>query len=454
MNEKKKTMYFAGAALLLALLAFATTPSRVTPNAFLDQGEEFFPEFKDPNTATSLEVINFNEETGEAVPFKVEFRDGRWTIPSHHDYPADGKERLAKTAAGVIGITKDDFRSDNVSDHELCGVIDPLDETATTLSGRGKRVTIKGENDKILADFIVGKEIEGREGFRFVRVPEQKRVYAVRMDLDISTKFSDWIESDLLKVGKESVTQIQLKDYSINERTGAINRRSEIDLTKTGDKWEMDRLPTGNEVNKTKADGLLNALDNLKIVGVRTKPEGLSASLKRTENAVELSQNDMRSLQSKGYYFGRDGNLFSNEGEMEIRCNDGVIYTLRFGEIAYGSGFDVSAGVDDPDQLDKGVAENRYLFVTTSFDGSNFKEPKQPANTDFLNKADSLWSEADKTNKNLYDAHQAWQQKIDAGKTRSDELNQRFADWYYVISNEDFKKFDLSREDLMTKKNG
>ena len=167
MNEKKKTMYFAGAALLLALLAFATTPSRVTPNAFLDQGEEFFPEFKDPNTATSLEVINFNEETGEAVPFKVEFRDGRWTIPSHHDYPADGKERLAKTAAGVIGITKDDFRSDNVSDHELCGVIDPLDETATTLSGRGKRVTIKGENDKILADFIVGKEIEGREGFRF-----------------------------------------------------------------------------------------------------------------------------------------------------------------------------------------------------------------------------------------------------------------------------------------------
>ena len=91
MTEKKKTMLFAGVAIVLALLAFATAPRTAKPDTFYDLGEEFFPEFKDPNTATSLEVITFNEETGEAIPFKVEFKNGKWTIPSHHDYPADGE---------------------------------------------------------------------------------------------------------------------------------------------------------------------------------------------------------------------------------------------------------------------------------------------------------------------------------------------------------------------------
>ena len=130
MNENKKTVVFVGVAVFLAALALVFAPRRITPDAFLDQGEPFFPEFTDPNEAVTLEVIDFDQNTGTADPFKVTFAGGRWTIPSHHDYPADGKERLAKTAAGVIDIKKDDFRSDAVSDHELCGVIDPLDETA------------------------------------------------------------------------------------------------------------------------------------------------------------------------------------------------------------------------------------------------------------------------------------------------------------------------------------
>ena len=273
MNETKKTMIFGAVALALLLLAFVTTPSKVTPDAFLDQGEAFFPDFQDPNSATSLEVISYNEETGEAVPFKVVFEEGKWRIPSHYDYPADGKERLAKTAAGVIGIKKDDFRSDNVADHEACGVIDPLDETSTALSGRGQRVTIKGANDQILADFIIGKPVEGREGFRFVRVPEQKRVYACRVDLDLSTKFSDWIEADLLKVEKDDITEITLKDYSINERSGIVNQRDEVVLDKNGSTWAINRLPAGKEVNASKANELVKNLDELKIVGVRPKLE-------------------------------------------------------------------------------------------------------------------------------------------------------------------------------------
>ncbi|GAI41134.1 unnamed protein product, partial [marine sediment metagenome] len=204
MNENKKTVLFAGVAVVLVALALIFVPQRITPDAFLEQGEPFFPEFTDPNEAITLEVLDFDEATGAAHPFKVTFENGRWIIPSHHNYLADGKDRLARTAAGVIDIKKDDFRSDNVSDHEACGVIDPLDETAG-LTGRGQRVTIKGSNQQVLADFIIGLPVENREGFRFVRVPEQKRVYAARMDIDISTEFKDWIEADLLKVDKNKI---------------------------------------------------------------------------------------------------------------------------------------------------------------------------------------------------------------------------------------------------------
>ncbi len=452
MNEKKKTLIFAVTAIALALLAFVTAPKKVTPNAFLDQGEPFFPNFTDPNEATSLEVINFDEETGEAIPFKVVFSGGKWSIPSHYDYPADGKERLAKTAAGVIALRKDDFRSDNVADQEACGVIDPIDETATALKGRGKRVTITGNNEQVLADVIIGKAVPEREGFYFVRMPGQKRIYAARVDLDVSTKFSDWIEADLLKVEKNDINQVILKDYSINERTGSVNQRDVLTLKKEGDKWVADRMPAGQEVDNSKATTLLTTLDELKIVGVRPKPAGLSNSLKKSEAGVEITTSDMLSLQSKGYYFARDGSLLSNEGEMQARTGDGVVYTLRFGEVAYGSGFEVSAGGDTLRQNPAGPAENRYLFITASFDPSQLKEPPKPANTDFLNKADSLWSDGDRRNKEIYDAHEAWRQKFTRGQMAVDELNNRFANWYYVISEESFKKLRLTRADLVKAK--
>ena len=212
MSETRKTMTIGGAALLVVLLAWLTAPTSATPDAFLDQGEPFFPSFADPNEARTLEIIEFNEQTASAIPFKVTFNEGRWSIPSHHDYPADGEDRLANTAAGVIGITRDDYRTDNVSDHEACGVVDPIDEGATSLRGRGKRVTLRGSNDQTLADFIVGQAIEGRPGYRFVRIPDQKRVYVAKMDIDLSTRFEDWIERDLLQADRDDIEQVILKD--------------------------------------------------------------------------------------------------------------------------------------------------------------------------------------------------------------------------------------------------
>jgi len=454
MSETRRTMTYAGGALLLLTLAFFTAPRHITPDAFLDRGEAFFPEFTDPNVATTLEVIEFDEETAAARPFKVTFNENKWTIPSHHDYPADGKERLAKTAAGVIGIKKDDFRSNNVADHEAFSVLDPLDQTVTTLKGRGKRVTIKGESGQILADLIIGNKLEGRANLRFVRLPDQKRVYVSRIDIDISTQFEDWIDRALLQVNQRDIEQMTLKDYSINERTGTINQRDVVILDRDQDSWKANRMSSTQEVDSTKFDALLKAIEELSIVGVRPKPEGLSRSLSRSEGGEGMSQADLLSLQSKGYYFTRDRNLVSNEGELEIRSSQGVVYTLRFGEILYGTGDSVTAGTDtsNEDEKERGPGENRYLFITASFDPNRFPEPAQTNDTDFLNKPEDDWTDTDRKNKELKDNHDEWLRKVEEGRELSDRLNTRFADWYYVISSSSFDKVHLKRSDLVKQK--
>jgi len=449
MNENKKTIIFAGVAIGLALLAFIFSPKKITPDAFLDQGEAFFPNFTDPNTATTLEVIEYDENSGSPYAFKVTFANGKWTIPSHHDYPADGKDRLAKTAAGVIDLKKDDYRTNNVSEYEALGVLDPMEEGAS-LEGRGKRVTIKGEGGISLADIIIGHEVEGRPNIRYVRLPDEKRVYAARIDIDISTRFEDWIKADLLEVAKADIDKVVINDYSINERTRSVDRKDNIQLTLKDSLWTAKGMGSGKQVDTTVMKELLGTLDELTIVGVRPKPEGLSASLKQDKNQSEVSQVDRRSLQSKGFFFTGDGQLMSNEGELQVSSKKGVFYTLRFGEVVYGSGLAVTAGTEEGKK--EGSAQNRYLFVTTEFNQSQFPEPIKPGNTEFLKKADSLLTKSDRTNKNLYEIHNKWEREFNRGKELSQTLNDRFADWYYVISAESFDKLHRSRKELIVNK--
>jgi hypothetical protein len=447
-SDLKLTKTLAGAALLLAVVAVATAPRNVTPSAFSDLGESFFPDFSDPNVATSLEVVEFDEDTAAARPFKVVNENGRWTIPSHHGYPADGKDRLAQTAAGVISIRKDDFRSDNVADHETLGVLDPLDESATTLKGRGKRVTIKGENDSVLADLIIGKKLEEREGFHFVRVPSQKRVYAAKIDVEISTKFEDWIEKDLLQVERNDVEGVVLQDYSIDERTLMVDMRDTVLLRKKDGTWSADKMRANEEVDTTKMNDLLREVDELKIVGVRPKPEGITDRL----SALTISREDVFSLQNRGYYLTREGDIMSNEGELQVETSEGVVYTLRFGEILFGRGEAITAGAESTGDEGSGPGENRYLFISAEFDAAALPAPPKAPSTSFESKEESEWTDEDRKNKELADAYKAWEEKMQKGREKADSLAKRFAPWYYVISASSFDKIHLNRGDLVKKK--
>lgn len=126
MNENLKSAIFVLAAVAVLLVAWVARPSVSKVDEWAEQrGKPLFPEFTDPLAATSLDVIEYDEATGEAKPFSVHWTKGRWTIPSHNDYPADAKEHMVDAATSVLRLTAMDVVSREKKDHELYGVVDP-----------------------------------------------------------------------------------------------------------------------------------------------------------------------------------------------------------------------------------------------------------------------------------------------------------------------------------------
>ena len=428
MNELRTTLALGGAAVVLAVVALVSAPGRAVPDAFFDIGEPFFPEFTDPEAAATLEVVEFDEDTAAAIPFQVTNQDGLWTIPSHNDYPADGRERLANIAADIISVVKEDFRSDNVADHEALGVIDPTDLTSPGLVGRGTRVTVRDANGEGLADLIVGNAVEGRQGLRFVRVPEQKRVYAARFEADISTAFEDWIEQNLLEVERDEVVHIVLNEYEVDEQTRRATLPREFTLDKVEDNvWNGSEVPEGQEVNFVEVNRLVGAIIGMEIAGVRPKPAGMSGNLRDAAMAGRISQADVRDLINKGFYPTQEGGLLSNEGELLVRTTEGVLYTLRFGEIVYGRGEAIAVGDDTSDDAESGPGENRYVFITAEFDETALPEP----------------DESDT------DAHESWQRRVEEGRKKAERLATRFANWYYVVAADSYDRIHHPREHFL-----
>lgn len=419
MHELKKTALICLAAGVLAAAAVIVDPGAATPEIFSDEGEAFYAEFTDPLAPKAIEVIDYDEATATARPLKVEFAEGKWRIPSHHNYPADAADRLPKTAAALMELRKDMIVSERVEDHSEYGVIDPLDQAATSLSGRGKRVTLRDENGDVLADFVVGKAVEDKPGYRYLRVPPQRRTYAVKTDADVSSRFADWIETDLLKLSAGDIRKVAVNSYSINQQLGRLENVEQLTLTKGGENWT---LSGGGRPNADKISALTGALANLRIVNVQPKPQNLTEDL-RTTDGIQLAMESIYSLRQKGFFITPTGQLFSNQGEIIVDTANGLQYTLRFGEVASteSPAATESAGGEAPagEAAESGHDAQRYLFITVSYSEARarqYADGKDPGKE---------------------------------GEALGRELRNRFADWYYVISGADFSNLRPRRRDLL-----
>jgi hypothetical protein len=266
-------------------------------------------------------------------------------------------------------------------------------------------------------------------------------------------------------------------------------------------------LSQDEELSKQKLDDLKAAVDNLQIIDVKPKPKGLGGDLSVDEEAL-LNPEIRESLTTLGFFpqpVGDKVEFLGSNGEVNIGMKDGVEYVLRFGN---------NAGVEEGENAGK---LRRYLFVSARLDESRLKPPaleELPQKADVpaapapnptpTEPEEASGGSEDATDTPAVDApasdappaddpsaatdenpaeganssqdpatadadfelkrkriERENQRKLDEYKERRTkaenkvrELNSRFAPWYYIISDDEFKRIHLSRTDVITERTG
>ncbi len=479
MSENAKTWTFVVVAVLMVAAVWLTSPLLTTVEEGDPRGKTLFPDFTDPLSANRLEITQYNDETGETVRFEVAQVDGIWSIPSHENYPADAAEHLGKVARELFELKILDVAGDEPGDQEEYGVLDPTDkELAPGTTGVGMRVVMKGavadkdkkeSTEKTLVGMIIGKEDPQQPEIRYVRRIDQEKIFTVKLDTsELSTKFDDWIEKDLLKLNVWDIGKLFFEDYKIDEMSQTLEQSGKFtvgfddaaetkwsladDFVYADGKWVSRKLGENEKVDQEKLDTLKNALADLKIVNVAKKPAGLSADLAAEKSFLNNAE-AVESLMSCGFYVanveGKPG-VYSNMGETRVLMKDGVEYLLRFGHIASSSPSATAEGEEKDQDADTDASGvNRYLMVSTVFNPSVLEKPEPTPLPELKEGDEASKAERERVELENQQALDAYEEKVAEGKKRVLELNGRFADWYYVISESVFKKLRLSRKEMV-----
>ena len=578
-NEPLKTGIFVVVGVALIAGAFGVhhlaKPKEI--GEFATVGEEFYPDY-DPDKVKSLRVAAYDVEKGKLREFSVEFREKAWRIPTHHGYPVEDGERLAETAASVVGIERITLAGRTDKEHARFGVIDPTGEKVEDVEEDdaediGRRVTLYAADGEELVDLIIGKEVDDddadedgrlreirgeseRDPLHYVRRADEAETFTAELSIDISTRFTDWIKPDLLMMNSGDLKELVIEDYS--PQTGSTQT---LKLVKDGFSWELDGLDEETEELKTsEISSLTSQLANFKIAGVRPreKVEGvplLTPDLKVLgPEFVDLLQSELMSF---GFRLIKDENsdsnrLISREGQLTAATSEGLVYHLYFGNVFSGSEEEIEIGSADGDkdksgdeskkddeEQDSDETKSRYFLARVSFDESFIDKPEPPVEptrpvepvkpdvppgpeddgepqddttekaagepmdeppgpcddsaddaddggsdgteetTDDMGEGEDvpekkspleLYEEAMEQYRfelSQYDAavarheddkkqHQEdlkkYEEDIEKGKEKVDQLNERFANWYYVISGDDLETLKLSRDKLVGEK--
>jgi Domain of unknown function (DUF4340) len=509
MNETLRTLAYVSVAVVVCLISWATSPAPPDRAAVVDHAT--LSDLTEVSEANSFKIISYDEELAKLDTFAVAKERGRWVIPSHDNYAADAEDQLRKIAGIFVDLKSIVQVSDDSKVHEQFGVIEPSKELEAGAKGVGRLITISDKKDSPLVNLIVGNKAEftgssnaisNNDELRYVRIAGQPAVHVAKISLDsLTTKFEQWIERDLLKMNAFDVKKIKLNDYSIivGQQNGVpvgslVQRMDTVVSQGDNNTWLLDsmkiyennqptetQLAEDEELNKTKIDDVKTALDDLKIIDVDRKPEILAKALQ--DDKLAQSREAILELQQYGFLVTRSRetnkpDILGFNGSVQVALKDGLNYRLIFGRHK-----DAEKG--DSTKL------NRYLMVKAEVDASLIPEPelepelpepagpasepaKEEAATSEETKAAEKKEEApaetkkdeDKSedeikqeelakkererikrdNQRKRDEHK---EKLKKAEARAAELNARFNDWFYVVSDDVYKKVQLSRGDIV-----
>ncbi len=282
-----------------------------------------------------------------------------------------------------------------------------------------------------------------------------------------------------------------VEDFGVNEKLDKVPRK----------------LAADEELNTQSLDALKTALDDLKIVDVERKPAQVPADL-RVRNIDDTAA---EALMQRGFVpvpidpKKPDAlEIVSKFGEIDLQMTDGARYILRFGNTT-GASSAGDAKDKKPDAAESSGGMDRYLFVMADFnqdaipkpvveqlppeekpapktpetkaaagpaaapakndgkkgddkkpaaakDAAKKEQPGKLAAAEDPEKAKQRKAEQERIETENKRRQDEYNDKVAAGKKHVAELNKRFAQWYYVISDDVYQKIHLDRKAIVKKK--
>ncbi|GDY12301.1 hypothetical protein LBMAG53_11790 [Planctomycetota bacterium] len=412
----------AAATLLPAWLPPATSSASDADSVVI--GKQVAPE-----QIGSLLVASWDKDTASNKIFQVKREAGAWVIPSHHNYPADGNTRTSRVAGSLLGL-KRGMPVPIGNDHDKAlaelELLDPLAKDVVAKDGFGKVVKLADLSGAEVLNLIIGKAASTGDGHRYVREQGSNKVYTAKIsDFEITTKFTDFVEPNPLKLDKADVRALTVADYTVDEASGQVIERSETHFSRpTGDgAWATPKAPTGKQPSKTTVDAILSQVTGLQLVSVRPFEPGWLKDrgffLSNDPKVLAWSKSLKVELAKKQLA------IFANEGRLDVTTKDGLRYSLLFGEIAPDDAADTAAekAKKDPAKAEdpSKITANRYLAVFVTYDPALDEDAKKDESKD---KKDEAKPE-DKKKK--------------SGKERAAKAQARYQQFFYVINDASFK---------------
>lgn len=381
-----------------------------------------------------LAVTSWDDTASHERRFEVKKANGQWTMVSAWGYPADGNARVTRTSTDLLGAERGQLVTADRKNHEELGVLDPRTRTPDQKKGFGKAVTLTDRTGAVALDVIIGDAVSGTSGRYYIRETGKDQVHTAKVDPDISTKFIDYVEADPFKLARDDLRTISVVDIAVNPDSGQVTPGAITAFARpaAGQDWASAQAPEGKKVNGIEVGKIVDELNGLRLVGVRPfRLEWLGARGIFADSRPQI-------LQVPGALVAEIGTqkiaLFGTEGRLDVATKDGLKYSFLFGKVALGDDADKDADSSkattkeeakaDPAKPEAAPAStNRYLAVFVQYDEASDEVAKEEAAKAAANK----------------DAKPDPKARKKGGKERAAKAQARFQQFFYVISDANFK---------------
>lgn len=467
MNERQKTFSFFLIALLVLIPAlYLSRPETETFTAEQMVEKELFPELKDVMNVASFSISQL-EPSGKLTRLEVKKMNGQWILSSHSGYPANAQNRMVEVVSALSGLEVLRVVGEDAATRARCGVLDPEDAQNAEPKEAGSRIVIRNQKDQLLFDLILGQETEEGSGKFYVRRAGQNPVYVVEMDPSrLSTKFLDWIETDLMKVQPSDIASLFALDCSLElktqDGTPAFNHRGQFTVTQKyleDPDWELTSnlrvfgtgmremgMPAGQTLNLRMLRRISQALSDMRLCSVQRKPSEIANAFRHPEN-LELTEDQNRLLQERGFCTlpmdlgnGPINALFSTDGQVHVYSNEGVVYRLYFGGIAGTEALEDFMAATGTDRK-----FYRYLVLTADLYPQGIPQPQlqemppKPEDSDAAAKAQyQALLEMNAQEQRIYE------EKLADARKKVEQMNALFADWFFIIPEDVYQQIHMT----------